>query len=525
MRKDSSSSTKKEGKDKAEASSDRFMNHIPFTTEQFKEVCASNTRPIRFVAIRQGGDIVQDVIIPVTVNQRGPLGLAIKTDTDGAVLVKQVPTSAMEACKQLRPGDILAHPSADDFPNPVSESENSSIKHPTIEIIYKGVSTETPSQKKEEASLLTDDTSKKASSRLRRSMTNPTQASPPPSEVDVSGSTFPSSKNIEDTVKPKDEGIDVKEPAEEQRVSPPIAQDACAESLCSIPRIKSVAKPSTTCKAVGNLKDISKTKAPPTMSKKIHQPMGRPNGQSKSQVIKSRVVPFNSNQPGIEEEYFKDVATKHAEGSANPSALFGVLPRLEGTSLIRLPNIFPSTGPESSSVDQRNDDTKHVDADVTKPSAEEASAREPPDAGQKSDIDKALLLPPNDTKAAPAADGLFSGMGVLASHYLSNLQKSKDKAAQTKAMFNTLAEEKCQDQNNESKEHISSENHELSASNSVSSPACNCNAEGDQQVPEANAVKSTDSASTCIRYSVKVTKGMKKPRTHRRKKTVTQGRH
>ena len=35
MRKDSSSSKEREGKDKAKASSDRFMNHIPFTTEQF----------------------------------------------------------------------------------------------------------------------------------------------------------------------------------------------------------------------------------------------------------------------------------------------------------------------------------------------------------------------------------------------------------------------------------------------------------------------------------------------------------
>ena len=432
----------------------------------------------------------------------------------------------MEAGKQLRPGDILAHPTADDFPTPVPEKENSSIKHPTIEIVYKGANSEMPSQKEEEASLLTKDTSTKANSGLHRSMTSPTQASPPPSEVNVGGSTFDVSQtteNIKDTVKLK-EGIGRKESEKEQKVSPPIVPDACAESLCSIPRIESVAKPSTTYKAVGNLKDISKTKAPPTMSKKIHQPIGRPNGQSKSHVIKSRVVPFNSKQPGIEEEYFKDVATKNAEESTNSSALFGVLPRLEGSSLIRLPNIFHSTVPESSSVDQRNDETKHIDAHVTKPSAEEASTREPPDAGQKSEINKALTLPQNDTKAASAADDPFGGMGVLASHYLSSLQKSKDKATQMKVMFNLLSEEKRQDQNNEPDEPTLSENHEPPPTDSTGSLVCSYNAEDDQQVPEDNAVKSIDSASTCIRNSVKVSKGMKKSRTHRRKKKVPQGR-
>ena len=268
-------------------------------------------------------------------------------------------------------------------------------------------------------------------------------------------------------------------------------------------------------------------KATPTKPK-VHQPNDRSASQSKAHIIKSRVVPFNSKQPGIEEEYFKEIAAKSAEGGADSAALFGKLPRLDGPRLIRFP-IFSSGGPPSSGVDPRNDESKPIDAGEIKPNEAETSAREAPDTDQECDADKALASATNDTTTAPANDGPFSGMRVLASQYLSTLQESKGKPIRMATLFNVLAEEKCQDQTNESDKHLVSdhlvgEGSGLLPGNTASSFACEYIGEENLQIdPKDQAVKSIDIASTCIRYSVKVSKGIKKTRTHRRKKKVAQG--
>jgi hypothetical protein len=82
--------------------------HIPFNEEQFKKLCIAAQRPFHFVAIRHIGALKRDVVIPVTIDEPGPLGMVIQDNTDGIVCIIKVSPTAMEACKGLLPGDILA---------------------------------------------------------------------------------------------------------------------------------------------------------------------------------------------------------------------------------------------------------------------------------------------------------------------------------------------------------------------------------------------------------------------------------
>jgi hypothetical protein len=83
---------------------------IPFTESQFKKLCLAAQRPLHFVAIRHIGALKRNVVIPVTIDQPGPLGMIIQDNTDGIVSITKVSSTAMDACKGLLPGDILARP-------------------------------------------------------------------------------------------------------------------------------------------------------------------------------------------------------------------------------------------------------------------------------------------------------------------------------------------------------------------------------------------------------------------------------
>ena len=84
--------------------------YTPYIESQFEAICATSKRPFHFVAIRAIKALNRDVFIPVTINEPGPLGLIVKDNSDGVVCVVDVSPSAMEACKILHPGDILAYP-------------------------------------------------------------------------------------------------------------------------------------------------------------------------------------------------------------------------------------------------------------------------------------------------------------------------------------------------------------------------------------------------------------------------------
>ena len=92
-----------------EEKSRNVPRYTPYAPAQFEATCATGERPFHFVAIRSNEASNQDVIIPVTIEKSGPLGLIIKDNADGVACVVTVSSSAMEACKVLLPGDILAY--------------------------------------------------------------------------------------------------------------------------------------------------------------------------------------------------------------------------------------------------------------------------------------------------------------------------------------------------------------------------------------------------------------------------------
>ena len=83
--------------------------YAPYIETQFEAICATGERPFQFVALRSIKALNRDVVIPITIDKPGPLGLIVKDNADGVVCVVNVSPRAMEACKVLHPGDILAH--------------------------------------------------------------------------------------------------------------------------------------------------------------------------------------------------------------------------------------------------------------------------------------------------------------------------------------------------------------------------------------------------------------------------------
>ena len=448
------------------ASSNRSLDYTPFTREQFKEHCASGKRPLRFVGIRPSIDLVQYVIVPVTVDLLGPLGIVIGDNSDGFARVRRILPSAMAACKKLHPGDVLGRPSTADFPTDTTRL----AKIPGIEIAFK-------------------DTNSSASdpcSASQRSIAPP----PNPREVNSGANlvdTSPNNKSVEG-MSPPDEEINIKDSPPAVSKIPTSATKDDAESESSIPLIEPIAKtraPSAVLPSrSATSEDIAKIEDLPTKSNKA-QPLRNTRDNPTCHIVKSHVVPLDSNQPSIEEEYFKNIAANNTNGSVDGMNLLGMLPCLETPTIAPLFGMLPSS---------------------TEPGAGGSA-----DAGQKFNA-KGNVLPKN-------ADGEFSGLhvGDLSSHCISNLQIFKDKAMSTKAMVTSLLTNQS---DNEAFFHQHS--YATNAIDWSSIPVEIASGKGKKDAPFSNnsicTLHAGNNSELLVRYSVKMSKGMKKSRTHRKKK-------
>ena len=83
--------------------------YTPYIETQFEAICATSKRPFHFVALRSIKALKRNIVIHITIDEFGSLGLIVKDNADGVVCVVDVSPSAMKACKVLHPGDILAH--------------------------------------------------------------------------------------------------------------------------------------------------------------------------------------------------------------------------------------------------------------------------------------------------------------------------------------------------------------------------------------------------------------------------------
>mmetsp|Transcript_13051 Transcript_13051/g.37208 ORF Transcript_13051/g.37208 Transcript_13051/m.37208 type:complete len:493 (+) Transcript_13051:315-1793(+) len=299
-----------ENEEKDDSSSDRSLNHMPYTKKQFKKLCDPDNLPFHFVAIRSDEASLRKVLIPVTIGQPGPLGIVIKNNADGIACVHQVDPSAMEACKGLLPGDLLARPSvADSF-----IVDLKTAKDPGTHIGFKNIPL------CEEKTPPGSDTSL-ASSRSHRSM--------PPSphvEVEVMARILEASSSArenEEVVELKEDECDTKDSVDgleaSQSLTPDIpdipssrSEDKSIVTLGGIPPIEAVVVESNTASAVTlspTSEDIAKVK-PPSFESKESRPTDKPNISPPSRVVKSRIVSLDSDQPNIEEDYLKAIAEK-----------------------------------------------------------------------------------------------------------------------------------------------------------------------------------------------------------------------
>lgn len=146
---------------------------------------------------------------------------------------------------------------------------------------------------------------------------------------------------------------------------------------------------------------LATTKTPSTAPEDIPEPKVspsekeeafiKPNDPSKCRVIKSRVVSLDSKQPGIEDEYFKSVAAKNAQGSAESSSLLGMLPNLESPRLLHFLDIFPSAPTAPDSIDIGNDDSKNkAEADKANRSEGEKKVEESANTEQEGRANEVL---------------------------------------------------------------------------------------------------------------------------------------
>ena len=148
---------------------------------------------------------------------------------------------------------------------------------------------------------------------------------------------------------------------------------------------------------------VATTKTPSTAPEGIPEPkvppsLNEPNDQSTCRVIKSREVPFHSKQPCMEDEYLQSTVAKNAQDSPEPSSLLGMLPTsLEGLSLPRFLDIFPSAPTASDSIDMGNDEPKNkIEADESNLDGSEIEKKFKTSANIEQEAHANSTLPAND---------------------------------------------------------------------------------------------------------------------------------